>query len=62
MLWKRKQRKQDSLDLIQNEDVIAGVLAREGLRPDEITALLKRRRGQDCTSPEAMLLAARSVV
>ncbi len=62
MFWNRKKSAEDAPDLVQDENVVAAVLAREGLRPDEIVTLLARQRAKTQRSPEDLLLAARSVV
>ena len=62
MFWNRKKLAEDTPDLVEDENVVASVLAREGLRPDEIATLLRRQRTKTKRSPEDLLLAARSVV
>ncbi len=62
MFWNRRKLAEDTPDLVEDENVVASVLAREGLRPDEIATLLRRQRTKTKRSPEDLLLAARSVV
>ncbi len=61
MFWNRRKLAEDVPDLVQDENMMTAVLAREGLRPDEIATLLERRRTKTRRSPEDLLLAARSV-